>query len=185
FQDYLRRNPGDAAIKAQLDKGIAESAALAAAKAPRSVAPWRQRTDAAMKLVDNGQLAQAEAEFQAVLAEHPNDSEALGGLGIIRMRQKDWAQARELLTRASQGNPAGWRSSLNTVGYWYAIDQASNMRRAGDFAGARKTLAGAAKLAPKEVAGEILLADMLADERKYAQAETAYRNVLKKQPANA
>ncbi len=180
FQDYLRRNPGDAAIKEQLDKGVA----LAAARAPRAAAPWRHRTDAAMRLIESGRLAQAEAELQAVLAEHPNDSEALGGLGLIRMRQKDWAQANELLARASKANPTGWRNPRNMVEYWHAVDRASSMRRAGDVAGARKVLAQAEKLAPKEVAAETLLADMLADEGKFAQAEKAYRNALRRRPGD-
>ncbi|NYT82015.1 BCSC C-terminal domain-containing protein [Alcaligenaceae bacterium] len=184
FQDYLKRNPGDTAIKQQLDKGIQQSTALAGAKAPRSVVPWRQRTDAAMRLIDGGQLAQAEAELQAVLAEHPNDSEALGGLGIIRMRQKNWAQANELLARASKGNPSGWRNSRNLVEYWHTIDRASALRRAGDLAGARKLLAQAEKLAPKEAAAETMLADMLADEGKLAQAEKAYRNALRRHPGD-
>lgn len=183
FEAYLKKNPDDAEIRQQLARGLAMTRVVKG-KAGKPD-PLRLRTDAAMKMLEKGDLSTAEAEFKAVLAKRPNDSEALGGLGVIRLRQENWAQARELLSRAHKANPRGWQASLRVAEYWYLLGKAEASRQATDFNGARKLLKQARQSAPNEVAADVMEADMLAEEGQLAMAETLYRRVLARRAGDA
>ncbi|WP_397474275.1 cellulose synthase subunit BcsC-related outer membrane protein [Pusillimonas sp.] len=183
---YLKKHPDDAGINEQLQQGVKQvrqqAARISQASAPRSD-PLRERTDAAMKWLNAGDTVRAQAEFEAVLKQRANDSEALGGLGIVAMRTGNWQQAKDYLTRARKGNSA-WQATLDSVQYWVEVDQARALLRSGKLAEARKVADRAAKRAPKEVAAEVLLADILLEEGKTAQATKAYRDVLERRPGD-
>lgn len=182
FEEYLARNPGDSEIRQQLAKGRDMTRVTAKAAKPD---PLRARANAAMKLLETGDLPAAEAEFRAVLAKRPDDSEALGGLGVIRLKQQDWEQARDLLSRARKGNPKAWQASLRVAEYWLLIRQAEASRQASDFDGARKSLKQARRLLPDETAADAMEADMLAEEGGLVMAETLYRRVLARRADDA
>lgn len=181
FEEYLKKNPDDADIRQQLAKGQAMTKITVQASKPD---PLRLRTDAAMKTLEGGDLSVAEAEFKAVLAKRPNDSEALGGLGVIRLKQENWEQARELLSRARKGNPRAWQASLRVAEYWLLMQKAEALRQASDFNGARKLLKQARALAPNEGASDAMEADMLLEEGQLVMAESLYRRVLAARPAD-
>lgn len=184
FDEYLKAYPDDAEIRQQLQRGVA-SAQEQTARSRQSarVDPLQQRTDAAMKLLDAGNTARARAEFEAILAERPNYADALGGLGVVAMREGDWQQARNYLTRARRGN-ASWQSSLNSVQYWVDVDKAQTLLNSGKLTEARKIAAAAAKRDSKEVAADVVLADILLQEGKTEQAMQAYRKVLSRRPGD-
>lgn len=56
------------------------------------------------KTVDTGNLQQATLAFQKVLDADPDNSNALGGLGIIAMRKSQFSQASGYFQRAAQQN---------------------------------------------------------------------------------
>ncbi len=183
FTEYLAKHPDDADIRAQLQQGVAMGqgqTSVRGAAVPRPD-PLRKRTDAAMKLVESGDTTRARAEFEAILAKRPNDSEALGGMGVLAMRDGNWQQAHEYLTRARRGN-AAWQPSLSKAQYWIDVEKARALYQAGKTDEARKLLNQAVKLAPKESAANVLLADIKLDEGKTAEAVQDYRAALQRRP---
>ena len=184
LQNYLKTHPDDKAIQAQYESGtkaLADSRAAATRAARQPADPLRERTNQAMQQLEKGDPAQALAEFRAVLATRPNDSEALGGIGVILMRQGRWTEARDYLQRARKGN-AAWQGPLNTATYWVNIQQADALKNTGKFTEARKLLEQAQRLNPKDTTAQAKLADLLLAEGKYTQADAAYQAILKNHP---
>ncbi|GGX00415.1 hypothetical protein GCM10007242_01510 [Pigmentiphaga litoralis] len=184
YESYLAVNPDDSAIKGRLEdirKQQQESRQAAAVTSD----PLRARSTSGFKALEAGDLATAESDFQAVLASRANDPDALGGLGVLRLRQENFSEARSLLERASRGgSPARWRGALTSATYWTLVEQAAGARSAGNRDGARQLLEQAVKLDPKEPTAENALADVLAESGQFDAAEAAYRRVLALQNDN-
>lgn len=199
FEQYLAKHPDDTEIRDQLQQGgkvqaqnraqaqaqaqaQGQAQARASAAAASASALNRQVAQAA-KLIDQGDLAQAETQLKAILAKHPNDYQALGAMGILRMRQGEWVQARQYLQQARRGGKA-WQGALDTVDYWADIERAESLRQAGKLAEAQQLLEKAAKRQPKETAATVKLADILFDQGKTEAARSAYQQVLKQHPGD-
>jgi len=184
YQAFLRAYPGDEAMQARLREiEVRQRTASAGATAARD--PLRQRSTDGFKALEDGDLEAAEAEFRSVLETRPNDGDALGGMGVLRLRQEEFAQARSYLERATrQGSPARWKQALDSATYWTLIEQARAARDAGDLGNARQLLDQAVRLDAREVTAENDLADVLAELGQLEAAEAAYRRVLARQADN-
>lgn len=179
---YLSEYPNDEEIAGLLEESqtvVASQVTKSAPKTPPDA--LRLRTNAAMEQIDAGEIASAQSEFEAVLAKRPNDSEALGGMGVIAMQEGKWQMALDYLTRARRSN-AAWQPSLNTARYWVNVEKAQAAFQSGDIKQARRLASQSARLAPKEVAADVLLADILLEEGKTKQAIESYNAILKRQP---
>src|SRR3954462_10703275 len=55
--------------------------------------------------LQQGHLAQAEADFRTVLSIDPNSTAAYANLGVVYMRQKHWKSALAMLEKAEQLSP--------------------------------------------------------------------------------
>lgn len=187
IEQFLQSHPGDTEIRDNLRKAAPARDAASKKGASRSndpeknADPLQLQTDRALVVLKKGNLEQAERDFQSVLTTRPNDSDALGGLGVVRMRQGKWPEARNLLLRARKSNPA-WQESLNTAEYWSAMNQADQLRQSGNLSQARKVLVEAAKRMPGNSATEVMLAEMLLDEGHYGEANAVFRGILKRAP---
>lgn len=128
-----RPRPAPAAAPAP---AIASTPELAAkpAKGPRRPAPQPVRTAAniagearvaGFSALDAGDLAAAASRFERVLSANRNDGDALGGLGIVRLRQSRFAESRNLLERASRLPGADrWREALVSARFFGGIEDA-------------------------------------------------------------
>lgn len=184
YQAFLQANPGDEAVAARL-REIQARQRTARAEAAAARDPLRDRSTEGFKALDEGDLEAAEAQFRSVLEARPNDADALGGMGVLRLRQEEFSQARSYLERAShQGSPARWKQALASATYWSLLEQARSARDAGDLASARQLLEQAVRLDPKEITGENDLADVLAESGQLEAAEAGYRRVLARQGDN-
>ena len=78
YQAYLTAHPNDGAITALLND----------ARNPTRTAADElgQQRSAGFTALEGGRLREATDAFQAVLAHHPDDPDALGGLGLVRLR---------------------------------------------------------------------------------------------------
>lgn len=183
YQEFLRLNPNDTAVQTRLVQ--AQNLQKQAIVSTRPADPLRQRTTAGFQSLDDGELDAAETAFAGVLASRPNDGDALGGLGVLRLRQERFAEARGLLERASRGGSASrWKQALESATYWSLVEQASAERERGDTASAQRLLEQAVRLNPAEVTGETDLADLMVENGHYDAAEAAYRRVLVRQADN-
>lgn len=181
YRDYLRAHPGDAQVQAWLAE--AQGAQHRAAASPaRPADPLRQRSAAGFRALQADDLPSADAAFTRVLATRTRDADALGGLGIVRLRQGQFAAARELLTQASQaGTPARWAEALASASYWALVADATAARERGDNDVARGALQQAVQLKPGEATAQVALADLLLQTGQPDAAEVIYRQVLARQ----
>lgn len=80
---------------------------------------------AGFSALDSGDLGIAASRFERALAVNRNDGDALGGLGIVRLRQGRFADARDLLERASrQPGAARWADALSSARFFGGIEDA-------------------------------------------------------------
>lgn len=185
YQGYLRQYPDDAQAQAGLEALRSQQRAQADAAA-QARDPLRERSTAGFRALDGGDAAAAERDFQAVLAARPGDADAQGGLGLVRLRQERFEDARRLLQQASRGGHAArWRSALDSATYWSLVRQADAERAARNWPQAQRLLEQAVAIDAGEPAGRNALAEALAAGGQLGAAEAAYRDVLQRQPGNA
>lgn len=138
--------------------------------------------------LQHGKTAVAEREFASDLKANPNDAQALGGLGLVRLRQERFAEARELLGRAMKADPASqkqWASAYDSASFWGTVQQAKSLAASGRLQQAKVLLTGLLSHRHANVAGaEMVLAGIDEKLKDYAGAEAAYRRVLAAQPRN-
>lgn len=185
YREYLAKYPDDASIKEKLDAASNRATAAAGgSSAPvRTAPPPDPRLQGGFRALSGGSDAEAERQFQAVLAQQPRNSEALGGLGSVRMRQGRFAEAVPLLERATAAN-GKWRSALNSARYWSLLGDADKALSGGNRSAATAALQRAIALQPNEAAGHAALGGALASSQPQ-QAEQSYRKALQLEPTNA
>ena len=153
YQDYLAVQP-DAAVSARLGTLTAERKASTAS-------PAAQALGEGFKALDRGDNALAQQRFRQALHAQPGDLDALGGLGLIRLRQKRFAEAEPLLRQASKAPNGGkWASALRSASYWTLIGHATAARKKNNTTAARALLERAVKLDAREPVGQKALADL-------------------------
>jgi len=177
YQDYLASNPNDAAVSARLET-------LTTGKATAAASPGVPLGEG-FKALDRGDPATAEQRFQQALRAKADDPEALGGLGLVRLRQERFGEAQELLERAARGaGGSKWNSALNSATYWSLVGQARTAREKNDARGAQALLERAVRIDPRESVGQVALADLRAAAGELPQAEQGYKRVLESKPSD-
>ncbi len=180
YEAYLAKHPDDGTISARLAE---------ARNPPRTPADLAaMQRSAGFAALNAGNLAEAEKDFTAVLAQNPQDADALGGLGLVRLRQNNADEARSLLSRAVAADPAHasrWEQALQgaSVGEEYAL--ARGMISRGDLAGAERQLRAIIARGGDVAGAQAMLADVQMRRGDMAGAEASYRAVLSRQPNNA
>jgi cellulose synthase operon protein C len=138
--------------------------------------------------LQHGRTAAADREFSADLKSSPNDAQALGGLGLVRLREERFGDARNLLGRAMKADPANekqWAGAYESAAFWGTVQQAKSLQTAGKLQQAKSVLTGLLAHPHADGAGaEIVLANVDENLKDYAGAEAAYRRVLAAQPRN-
>ncbi|RDK00967.1 cellulose synthase subunit BcsC-related outer membrane protein [Paraburkholderia lacunae] len=186
YQAYLQVASDDAAVKARFDSMVQQDKAAHERAQENANVDARGRTIAdGFAALDRGDLGTARAKFSSVLANSPNDTDALGGMGIAALKQEHFAEARNDLERASRsGNPARWKTALDSATYWTYTSDAIGARSNGEFAKAKSLFERAIALNPSDVTAQVLLGEMLLANHDPAGAEQAYRMALRRQADN-
>ncbi len=179
FHAYLKAHPDDAEIRAQLSRTRAASPSRSRT-APATLSPQDRALASAFKALEDGDLAQAEAGFDAILQAKPKLSDALGGMGVLRMRQNRPDDAVELLTQATRqaGARAAWKPVLGTAQYWSLVGRAEQARERGELEAAQQLLEQATKLTRNDNTAEIALGRIQSERGRNDLAEKTYRGVL-------
>ena len=165
-------------------KPVAKPVAAAPAAAPVARAPVRVRASdgggdaraAGFAALNSGRLDVAAGRFQAALKAQPGDRDALGGLGLVRLRTKKFAEARDLLTRASAGGNADkWATALEAAQFYGDMDDARSALRAGQIDQAEQI---ARRLATSDFkdrdSANLLLGEILSRQGRNGEAATVY-----------
>ncbi len=127
---------------------------------------------AGFRSLEQGDLAQAQRQFEAALANNRNDADAAGGLGVVRLRQSRFAESAELLSRASErGNRARWSEALASAKFYAGLDDARARLAAGDVTGAQTQAEALARTGVKDRGPALaLLADIYERQGRYADS---------------
>ncbi|RCS59804.1 cellulose biosynthesis protein BcsC [Parvibium lacunae] len=144
-----------------------------------------QSLNAAFNALNKGDLGRAAAQFEAILQTKPNDADALGGLGVIRLKQQRFTEAESLLSRAQQqGSSKKWAQPLASARFWGLITRADSERRQGNDERAKGLYLQAAQLDNTQLLPLLNVADLYLDDGQYAQAEQIYRRARERHPDN-
>ncbi len=145
LESYLAQNPDDAKVKAKLE----------AAKASASVVVDEagQARIAGFEALQAGKVDEAEAKFTFALTKNPQDADAMGGMGLVRYRQKKVDEARKLLAAAAQLEPT-WEQALKDASMTPAAGRGGPQRNYG-----------------AEIAGQYRQVQTLTNAGRYAEAE--------------
>ena len=178
FEDYLKQHPDDEEIRRQMlspRTGNGQPVVVMDPRLTRGFASFKA-----------GDVATSEQLFTDVLRDKPNNADALGGLGLVRMQQGDLAQAQDLLSRAASRPGAGpnWSKALNSARYWQWVNQAEGAQNLADYATARRDLDQALALDPNEPGARNALGRLYAAQGNLKQAEGMFRGVLATDPNN-
>jgi tetratricopeptide (TPR) repeat protein len=180
YEAWLAVYPTDGGISGRLEQ---------ARNPPRTPADEASlKRSAGFAALNANRVQDAETAFQTVLAQSPQDPDALGGLGLVRLRQGNVAEARTLLSRAIAADPAHkarWEAALQgaSIGEDYAA--ARTMIQRGQLDAAERQLRAIITSGGDIGGAQLMLADVLIRRGDVAGAETQYRAALARQPSNA
>ncbi|MBI4184612.1 MAG: tetratricopeptide repeat protein [Proteobacteria bacterium] len=176
---------------------------------PGRASDSRSRLARAIEHHQKGRLAEAEADYRAVLAAEPANASALHHLGILVHQRGDNAEATRLIERAVASAPDNTEFRVNlglvelargrpseavaTLREAVARDPKSApalfhlgmaLQREGDPAGAADQFRKALRLDPGNLAITLALADALLSAAQYHEAVIKYRAALAQAPEN-
>jgi tetratricopeptide (TPR) repeat protein len=179
FRAYLAQDPKDEAVRKRL-------AELSQPSATGPADRFASRREQGYQALQRGDARAAEARFQQILKDNPKDADALGGMGVVRLRQQRYAEARELLQRAAAapGGRAKWGQALASARFWELMEEAKAARAAGRPERAQRLLQQAMKISPRDDAAQVAMGDLLAERGQFKPAEDRYRQVIRKSPQN-
>ncbi|MBN8480979.1 MAG: tetratricopeptide repeat protein [Xanthomonadales bacterium] len=123
-----------------------------------------------IELHRQGRLAEAEQGYRAVLAENPNDSEALRLLGVVRRDRGDFGESARLFARAHELAPEQPRLLLMLGAVRY---------QAGEIAGAKDAYERALGLDPNIGGAHTTLGHIAMLESNPTLAEQYFRTALR------
>uniref|UniRef100_UPI00123B8DB0 cellulose biosynthesis protein BcsC n=1 Tax=Sphingobium estronivorans TaxID=1577690 RepID=UPI00123B8DB0 len=129
------------------------------------------------RALERNDLAGAATLFERALARNRGDADALGGLGVVRLRQDRFAEARDLLAEASRrGTTSKWSDALATSRFYAGLTEARAALADGrlvDAQGKAEELVRSG-YADRQQALE-LLATIYERQGRYADAADIYR----------
>ncbi|MGV7247140.1 tetratricopeptide repeat protein, partial [Caballeronia sp. M23-90] len=186
YQAYLQASPDDPAVKARFDSMVQQDKQAQERSQASAATDARGRTVAeGFAALDRGDIVTGRARFSAVLAQSPNDADALGGMGVAALKQEKFDEARTYLERASRaGNAARWKDALTSATYWSYTSAGIGARSNGETAKAKSMFERAIALNPSDTTAQTLLGETLLGSGDPRGAEQAYRMALRRQADN-
>ena len=132
---------------------------------------------AGYKALNAGNLQEAEHQFKGVLAGAPDNPQALSGLGYVRMKQRRFAEAQELLedARRNGASGSGLDDGLSLSRFWATMTRASDAQSSGDLATALTQFRSAQAMRPKSPEAAEGVAGVLLQQKDAAGATDIYR----------
>ncbi|MBF7997726.1 cellulose biosynthesis protein BcsC [Rahnella laticis] len=161
YQGYQARHPNDTAVMAYFQKNIG-----GAAKGQGFTA------------LNSGDVNSAKAKFESVLADNPNDADALAGLGYIAQRSGNFEEASQYLSKAAaQGgaNSAQLSNQAQDSAFYAQLAKAKAAAASGSYDAALAAVTPLASVGgEKGQSAGLLRADILRRKGDLAGAEQQY-----------
>lgn len=147
------------------------------------------RLDDAWAALEQGQLERAEAIFGRAVRRDSRNVDALVGLAMVRMRQEEFIDARDLLLRAKKAaptKPEKWERSLRSAEFWSLIRTADTKTAQGEYDEAEALLQSAQAVYPDETDhAEIALGRLYTRLDRFADADAVLQRVFERDPDQA
>lgn len=183
LHQYLAAEPTDSAIREKYTQIV-----QAQAQHRRLMADPNYRAGIeGLALLDKGELGKAEPLLEQALRARPRDSELVGGMGMLRLRQGRHLDAQMHFVQAAKLTPGGsqkWSSLVKVARFWQLMREAREARKAGALELAENKVNTALKLDPREPNAIAALADIQADRGQLGDAASTYRRALAIEPLN-
>lgn len=179
YNQYFAKFPQDAELRRHLAEAGKQGPAGPGAAGPGAAGAVGYND------LNRGNLAAAERQFAADLRRRPGDPDALAGLGLVRLRQQHFGEARDLLGRAIRAAPARrgqWAAAYDSAVFWAGVNEAKAAAAAGNDQRAQSILSGLSHSRSDSWNAELLLGAAASRLGDYAAAENAYRRVLAVRP---
>ena len=177
YEQYLKLDPHNQEITG---RWILEKDALEERKRIAND-PLLRRRQVGLDLLDKGDIVGAEAPLMDTLKARPKDYLALGGMGLIRMRQGNYEEAVTYYQKALALNPENrgkWKSLISTSQYWGQIHQAEDARDKKNYPLAMEKIRAAINLEPQGAEAIAVLGTIEADRGNSKEAEKQFREAL-------
>jgi Tfp pilus assembly protein PilF len=180
YQAYLAKFPNDPQVQTF----------ISAANTPKAASPADTEGDdraKAFAALNAGDLSSAASLFQAALAIETNDPDALGGMGLVRLRQGESGAARDFLQRAIAADPAAaaqWKAALSGADRAAAYASATSLLNAGDLTHAERALNEIIAGGGDTTGAYEMLATAQTRQGDLAGAAASWRAVLARDPHN-
>ncbi|WP_321804948.1 cellulose synthase subunit BcsC-related outer membrane protein [Burkholderia sp. BCC1993] len=134
-----------------------------------------------LQALARGDLAGADPLLARAAQARAGDADALGGLGLLRLREGRHDEARALFTRAaslSTEQRGKWQSLARTAQFWGLLAQGRAAASAGRPQDAERAARAALAMQPDSPDAKLQLADALLAQRDWARAEPLLRELL-------
>lgn len=184
YTAYLNRNPSDPQVAERLQSMQVQRAGQAPTAAVRDPVLERQARvgqllETGFAQLEAGNLPAAERQFQQILSLESANKDALGGLGVVRLRQERFQDAENLLDRANRAERDGrWAQALNAATVGKLAMQANSALQSGDRSTAKARYEQMAKVPGGQRRASQGLAQLAYEAGDYRTAEAQYRQLL-------
>jgi len=131
--------------------------------------------------LNGGRLDEAATQFQKALATNRKDPEALGGMGLVRLKQSRFDEAADMLEQASRlGRAAQWAEGLGTAKFFAGLGNARTLVAQNRLGDAQAAIEQLLRSGYKEPAPALeLLGDVFQKQGRYADSAEAYRQAAR------
>jgi tetratricopeptide (TPR) repeat protein len=141
---------------------------------------------AAYAALNAKRLEEAEARFKTILAKHPDDAQALAGMGYVRMNQSNFGGAVSFLEQARQdgSRDKGVDTGLATSRFWYTMGEGQIALNENDLPTAEKNYRTALQMRPGSPEALEGLAGTLMKAQQPQSAVSVYEQYVRLKPAS-
>jgi tetratricopeptide (TPR) repeat protein len=169
--------PPPARVAARVAARPAAVRPSAAAPAPRPKPDTGAARAAGFRTLGEGDLDLAAKQFERSIAANPQDADSLGGLGIVRLKQSRFAEARDLLNRATRSGDGGkWAEALASARFFAGIADVRNALSHGQLTEAQTGAEALVRSGYADTGPALeLLAEIYERQGRYADAADIYR----------
>ncbi|KWE62721.1 cellulose synthase subunit BcsC-related outer membrane protein [Burkholderia sp. MSMB2157WGS] len=134
-----------------------------------------------LQALARGDLAAADPLLARAARARADDADALGGLGLLRLREGRHDEARALFARAATratDQRGKWLGLARTAQFWGLLAQGREAAGAGRARDAERAARAALAMQPDNPDAKLQLADALLAQRDWARAEPLLRGLL-------
>lgn len=172
YNTWLQRHPQDTDVQNYYRKNVGGAA-----------------KGAGFTALNSGDAGAAKRKFEQVLQTNPDDADALAGMGYIAQRSGDYKAAAQYLNRAAnQGGDASTerKEQATDAAFYGQLAEAQQTLKEGNISQALVLSSPLAQESGERgTAARLFRADVLRQNKDYAQAEQTLRSILNEQPQNA